>query len=270
MSLASIMVSVDLGRAAADRVRLAADLADRFEAGLTGVAARRIATPAPVGDFAAVQEAYDAARDALAADCARARDVFTGHAGAARRTEWRQAEAAPEAFLIRQARGADLVVVGRDPRQEGGGAMGAAPGTVLMEAGRPVLVVPPETARLAAARVVVAWKDTPEARRAVTAALPFVRRADQVFVVTAGSEARFEGAGEVADLLARHGAHVTAHLLDAPAREVAGEILRFARRQDADLVVMGAYGHSRLREWLLGGVTEDVLRACPLCCLMSH
>ncbi|MGF3021717.1 universal stress protein [Methylobacterium aquaticum] len=270
MSIASIMVSLDLGRSAADRVRLAADLAVRFEAGLTGLAARTIDAPAPVGDIVAAQDVYAWDRRALIDELAQARVVFARNAGTALRTDWRQGEAGAEAFLVRQALAADLVVVGRDPQGDGAGALGAAPGPVLMEVGRPVLAVPPRTDRLAAARIVVAWKDAPEARRAVTAALPFITRADQVFVVSVGSEARLEGAGEVADHLARHGAHVTAHPLTGPTRDVAGEILRFAAQQDADLVVMGGYGHSRLREWLLGGVTRDILDDAPLCCLMCH
>ncbi|MCF4128824.1 universal stress protein [Methylobacterium sp. SyP6R] len=270
MSIASIMVSLDLGRSAGDRVRLAADLAGRFEAGLIGIAARTIDTPAPVGDILEAQDAYAEERAALVDDLAEARTIFARSSGSALRTEWRQIEAGPEAFLVRQARGADLVVVGRDPRGDGAGALGAAPGPVLMEVGRPVLVVPPGIDRLAAARIVVAWKDAPEARRAVTAALPFITRADQVFVVGVGREASHEGAGEVADLLARHGAHVTAHALEAPNRTVAGEILHFSERHDADLVVMGGYGHARLREWLLGGVTRDILQDAPLCCLMCH
>jgi nucleotide-binding universal stress UspA family protein len=110
----------------------------------------------------------------------------------------------------------------------------------------------------------------PEARRAVSAALPFIGRADQVFVAAAGSDARFEGAEEVSELLCRHGAHITMNLLDAPGGAVADAVLRFAKREEADLIVMGGYGHSRLREWLFGGVTRDILRASPLCCLMSH
>ncbi|UHC17590.1 universal stress protein [Methylobacterium currus] len=270
MSIASIMVSLDLGRSAADRVRLAADLAGRFEAGLTGLAARTIDAPAPVGDIVTAQETYAKDRAALVDALARAQDVFERNGGAALRREWRQAEADPEAYLIQQARGADLVVLGRDPRQDGADAMGAAPGAVLMEVGRPVLVVPPGVDRLKAARIVVAWKDGPEARRAVTAALPFIALADQVFVVSAGREARLEGAEEVSDFLARHGVHVTTHRLDAAAGDIADAIIRFAGRHDADLVVMGAYGHSRLREWLLGGMTRSILQTSPLCCLMSH
>lgn len=270
MSIANIMVSLDLGRMAAERVRVAAGLAKRFEATLVGVAARKAEVPGPVGDIEAAQAAYDEEMAKLADELGQAKTVFTRNAGGAPRTGWRQAEAPPETFLVRQARGADLVVVGRDPHEDGAATMAAAPGAVLMQVGRPVLVVPPGLRSLEAARIVVAWKDGSEARRAVTAALPFIARADQVFVASAGSDARFEGAEDVSELLARHGAHVTTHLLNAPAPEIADEILRFANRQDADLVVMGGYGHTRLREWLLGGVTRDMLRISPLCCLMSH
>lgn len=270
MSIASIMVSVDSGRASAHRVRLAADLADRFEAALTGIAARRIPGPGPADNIEAAQAAYDEERAKLAAELDQAKEIFDHNVAPAARTGWRQAEAGAEAFLVQQARGADLVVVGRNPAEGGAREMAADPGTVLMEVGRPVLVAPPGLERLKAARIVVAWKDAPESRRAVTAALPFVARADQVFVVSAGADARFEGAEEVSELLARHGAHVTTHFLDAAAGAIAEEILRFANRQDADLVVMGGYGRSRLHEWLFGGVTRDILQVSPFCCLMSH
>lgn len=270
MSIASIMVSLDPGEAGSARVRLAADLARRFEATLTGVAARKLPHPGPAADIASAQSSYDEERAKLAEELARARDIFEDEAGGDIRTGWREAEDEAEAFLVRQARGADLVVVGREAGRPGAEDMAVDPGLVLMEAGRPVLVVPPGVERLQAARIVVAWKDAPEARRAVSAALPFIRRADQVHVAAAGSEARFEGAEEVSELLARHGAHVTTHLWNAPVRETADEILRFAKRQDADLVVMGGYGHSRMREWLFGGVTRTMLRTSPLCCLMSH
>ncbi|MCX4194929.1 DEAD/DEAH box helicase [Methylobacterium organophilum] len=118
-------------------------------------------------------------------------------------------------------------------------------------------------------RIVVAWKDTPEARRAVSGALPFLRSAGQVFVVTTGQGARLEGAEEVAAHLKLHGAAVTTHLLTTAVSD-GEEILRFAREQQADLIVMGAYGHSRLREWAFGGATRDILQANSLCCLMAH
>ena len=106
-------------------------------------------------------------------------------------------------------------------------------------------------------------------RRAVSAALPFVGHADQVFVVTVGDDGGHEGAEAVTTHLARHGAHATTHLMRA-ARQESDDILEFAQHQDADLVVMGAYGHTRLREWLFGGVTYEMLHRSPLPCLMCH
>ena len=270
MSIASIMVALDTGEAAARRARLAADLARRFETTLTGVAARKLPSPGPTADIGEAQAAYDAERAKLADELVLARKVFQAGVGDDIRTSWRQAEDGAEAFLIRQGRGADLIVVGRDDPRARRDAMVPDPGAVLMEMGRPVLVVPPEVGHLDAARIVVAWKDAPEARRAGSAALPFSGRADKVLVAAAGSEARFEGAEEVSELLARHGAHVTTHLLDAPAGEVADTLLRFAKRENAALIVMGGYGRSRMREWLFGGVTRDILRNASLCCLMSH
>jgi nucleotide-binding universal stress UspA family protein len=271
MSLANIMVSVDLGAEAPRRVRLAAGLAERFEADLTGVAARRIPGPEKAGDFREAQSRYSEEQGRLVDDLASACAIFGGNAGTQVRTDWRQAEARPAAFLVEQARFADLVVVGRlGPDDDAAADLGVEPGPVLMEAGRPVLVVPPGVEQLMAARIVVAWKDCPEARRAIMAALPFIKRADQVFVASAGGDARFQGTEEISWHIARHGAHVTTHLLNASPGEEADEILRFARRQDADMVVMGAYGHSRLREWLFGGATRHILQATPACCLMSH
>lgn len=86
----------------------------------------------------------------------------------------------------------------------------------------------------------------------MTAALPFLRDADQVFVATVGDDAGHEGAEAVTGHLVRHGAHATTHLMRA-VRQESDDILEFAQHQDADLVVMGAYGHSRLREWIFGG-----------------
>lgn len=270
MIYANILVSVDLGDAAPDRIRLAAGLARRFEATLTGAAAEKVPVPLLIHDIDdARRQEEDNAREVRAA-LERAEAVFARSVGEGVRSEWHPAMAGPVTHLVSEARAADLVVVGRHggddlaPRQ-----FDVPPGPVLMEAGRPVLVVPPGTEHLKGARIVVAWKDGPSARRAVSAALPFVRTADQVYVATTGENARREGGEEVAAHLARHGAAVTTHFLRT-VDTAAAEILRFARAQDADLVVMGAYGHSRLREWVLGGVTQDVLRGSPVCCLMCH
>lgn len=274
MAYANILVSVDLDEAAADRIRLAAALARRFEATLTGAAACKVPAPDYVRDIGEIYDEDPHFEEKARALLAQAHALFERSAEAPLRRDWREALAGPISHLVEQARAADLLVVGRrgsdDPPR---GALGASPGPVLMEAARPVLVLPPRMepagSALRGARIVVAWKDGSEARRAVSAALPFIREADQVFVVSTGEGARNEGAEDVAGHLARHGAAVTTHLLRTVVSD-GDEILRFAVKQQADLIVMGAYGHTRLREWLFGGVTYEMLHRSPLPCLMCH
>ncbi|MBP1179918.1 universal stress protein [Methylobacterium sp. PvR107] len=270
MAYANILIPADLGAAAPDRIRLAADLARRFEATLTGVAAH--AVPAPI----LVRDVYDAIdqegrnKAQIQAILEQAHASFARFAGDGIRTDWRWCFADAVAHLVEQARAADLVVVSRrGPGDEDPGPLGVTPGRVLMEAGRPVLVVPPRTVSLKASRIVVAWKDGPEARRAVSGALPLLRGSDKVFVATVDTDARHGGAEDVAGHLARHGVHVTVHPLHS-ADDAGSELMRFALLQDADLIVLGAYGHSRLREWMFGGVTRDLLDRSPLCSLMCH
>jgi nucleotide-binding universal stress UspA family protein len=271
MRISNIMVSVDLGAASADRVQLAACVADRFEATLTGVAARQIITLIPVESPEASERIFEIEDRRAREDLARARALFERETCGRAATAWRSALAEPLAYLVEQARVADLVIVGRRGPADGDpGPMAVSAGALLMAAGRPVLVAPPGVERLAAKRVVVAWKDTREARRAVHDALPFLVRAEQVHVAVVSPGARHEGAADVAAYLSGHGVTAATHLLQEPETGAADEILRFAQRRDADLIVMGAYGHSRLREWIFGGATLDMLQTTALCCLMSH
>ncbi|MGU3402377.1 universal stress protein [Methylobacterium brachiatum] len=271
MTICNIMVSVDLGATAADRIQLAAGIAERFEAKLTGVAARQIVTMIPVESPDASERIFAIEEQRAREDLAEARALFEREAGTRVKTAWRSALAEPLSYLIEQARAADLVVLGRRGPGDGDpGLMDVPVGALLMEVGRPILVAPPGVERLAASRIVVAWKDTREARRAVHDALPFLIRADRVHVAVVGAGAGQEGAADVAAYLSGHGVHVSTHLLHQPETGAADELRRFARREEADLIVMGAYGHSRLREWILGGATRDMLQGTSLCCLMSH
>jgi nucleotide-binding universal stress UspA family protein len=271
MGYANIMVSLDLGPDSADRVQLAAGLAKLFEATLTGVAARPIPVPTALTNLQEDGIIRAAEERRFSEELARTRDLFNRNAGEQVQTAWRSAEAGALAYLIQQARAADLIVVGRHGTADGDpGEMDVMPGPLLMEAGRPVLVVPPGIEHLSADRIVVAWKDTPEARRAVSAALPFLRQADHVHVVTVGPEARLQGAEDVAAHLMRHDVNASTRLLFGGPPDEADEVLRFARREYADLLVMGAYGHSRLREWAFGGMTRDILQTANVCGLMSH
>ncbi len=187
--------------------------------------------------------------------------------------EWRSAIDSPTEFVIKQARAADLLIVSRD-RMVGDSSRSLDPGAVVLKAGRPLLAVPPDIQSLTAERVVIGWKDTREARRAVRDSLPLLREASNVAIIEIAepqeqdqSQLRIE---DVARYLTRHQVKLAKPPTPDAIGSVAGELLRVAREQKADLIVAGAYGHNRLGEWLFGGVTEELFHACPVCCLLSH
>ena len=137
-----------------------------------------------------------------------------------------------------------------------------------------MIVVPPNVDTLEAARIIVGWKDTREARRALRDALQFLQRAEAVTIVEVGdeeTEARARArAADVARYLGRHKVQVGPSIAARTKGGVADELIRLAKVEGADLIVAGAYGHSRLGEWAFGGVTRDLLASSPVCCLLSH
>jgi nucleotide-binding universal stress UspA family protein len=122
--------------------------------------------------------------------------------------------------------------------------------------------------------VVVAWKDTRECRRAVRDALPFLQQAKGVLLFAAGeSEGRSQDKTHLSDVtryLARHQVSVAEEVWRHARGPIATELLHFANNEKADLIVAGGYGHSRLGEWIFGGVTHELLAASPMCCMLSH
>ena len=144
-------------------------------------------------------------------------------------------------------------------------------GDLVMQAGRPVLVVAPAPLRLD--RVLLTWKDTRETRRAAADALPLLRKASHVCVVEMADEADLADVrrrlADVASWLGKHGVAAeclgTASTGDEPKR-----LHAIADEQEADLIVAGAYGHSRLREWALGGVTRTLLGQASRAAFVSH
>jgi nucleotide-binding universal stress UspA family protein len=150
----------------------------------------------------------------------------------------------------------------------------ALAGDLVLSVGRPVLFVPyagrfPATGK----RVLVAWNASREAARAVSDALPLLARAESFEVVAfeprPGDHGEVPGA-DIALYLARHGVKATAARQSAPEIDIGAQILSRAADTGADLIVMGGYGHSRLRELVLGGVTRSMLEAMTVPVLMSH
>jgi len=171
--------------------------------------------------------------------------------------------------LIVQSRRHDLVVVKGGKEDEGGLGLDSV-GRLVLSAGRPVLLAPNVPAR--AIRVVaVAWKDRPEAARAVAAAMPILEKARRVFVMTAGEddERHSDGKGVVAHLQ-WHGIDAEVHHVEQRGPNACDAVLETARVADADLLVAGAYGRSRLSEVIFGGFTEGLLDDASLPVLLLH
>jgi nucleotide-binding universal stress UspA family protein len=274
MSYATIMVHQSLDSTNDARLPIAVDLAQRFDTKLIGVAACEV-RPSAYGGGAFVESIISELRPVTQKRLSEAADRFRaateGHLQA---IEWRQAIAKATAYVAEQSRAADLVVTGTaregvylDPLTE------LDPGELIMQAGRPILIVPPEANRLVAKHIVVAWKDTRESRRAVLDALPFLQAATDVTVAEIASRSEITAAvrsGEdVAGWLKRHGVCAGAHAVVAD-EEPSTVIEGLLQQNGADLIVAGAYGHSRMEEWIFGGVTRDLLMKARCCCLFAN
>lgn len=269
------MVHLDLRSGNESALRAACELADRFGARVIGTAAGLPNVPVHLDGMVAssVLEAdYEQLKAAIERCETRFRDALES-AGCA--SEWRAAPAYPADFLATEARAADLVIVGRPdgeamffPQQS------LDIGDAVMQAGRPLLIVPPNQTCMPFGRALLAWKDTPQARRAAVAALPLLAHIENVMVVEVASDPRDKDAAarrvaDVAAWLRRHG--VAASASAEATTEDAGDVLRaIAAENGADLIVAGAYGRSRLREWVFGGVTRNLLQHCPVCTLLMH
>lgn len=276
MAIKDILLHLDASERAPVRLELAVQLAAASEAHLTGLFVLDVALP-PIADMAggggALAALLEEMRAAALADAARAEAAFRArceHEGIAH--EWRLVEGLTAEQVTFAAHYADLVVLGQ---AEPGGAEAAAPtiDDVLFYSGRPVLIVPyagsfPTIGR----RVLVGWKAGREASRALHDALPLMRGADIVRVLSvnpAGGPQHLPGAA-ITRHLARHGiAAEASHTVSEEVPE--GDILlNVAAEMGADLLVAGGYGHSRLREFVLGGVTRTLLQRMTLPVLLSH
>ena len=274
-----ILVHLDPTRAAARRLTAACDLAKRLQASLTALYA---ATPG----FAELPYAPAIGGPGLAGSLLEADDRRRAQAlkvfEEARRASgvdasWAQTSQVPvaEAFA-QQALFADLLVLGQ--RDAGDEEALAVPAdfveSVLLACGRPALVVPHIGAPATIGdTVAIAWKETPEAARAVTAALPFLRRAKRVYVLSWGEEPAPGVGGKPLDLeryLQAHGVSFTWDRAGAERQQIGELLLSRAFDFGADLLVMGCYGHSRAREWILGGASRTILESMTLPVLMVH
>lgn len=273
MTYSAIAVHVETD--AKERVTLALQLAKSCNATLVGVAAAMwqppvVAMGPEIGLLSA--DAIDASREQVETDLTAAASLFTKLTECKGvRTEWRSAVEFPHVALCSAANAADLVVVGSlDPYSIGSEYRTVNPGDVLIGAGRPVLVVPEGIGEIKGRKIVAAWKNTREARRALSDAMPLLVKAESVLLAHVKEGNGDDALSDAKSFLARHGVKVSIDSHEMKAASIDEELMQCASAFGADLIVAGAYGRSRLREWIFGGVTRGLLVQRAIACQFSH
>jgi nucleotide-binding universal stress UspA family protein len=273
----TILVHYDNGKGAPARLDIGIELAAAFGAHLACLYALK---------YEPMPSAAMEAREILLQAQARQREeslqaARRGYEECLRRNgfdkaEWRASGADALDAVTLHARYADLVVIGQKSPDWDSGVDQDFERSVPIAVGRPVLVVPYAFERRPVGkRVLVAWNASREAARAVNDALPLLKRASHVDVVAfepgkSGGAHGDEPGADIGLYLARHGVKVTVSHVDAPDLDVGNQLLSRAFDLSSDLIVMGAWGHSRLRELVLGGVTRTLLESMTVPVLMAH
>jgi len=235
-------------------------LARRFEATLIGFAAADsyVFVPGDDGGMAAA-EIMRERRIEIEDRLKVLKEEFLGLVGDD--AIWREEIGDPTRLLALHARAADLVVTGT-PVSGADRHRVVDIGTLVLSAGRPVLIAANRLVPPSPKKVLVAWKDTREARRAITDALPFLTGAQDVLVATIEEQNQRDARESVSDVvrhMMRHGIKARSEILDSDRGDACEAIVGLAHGIGADLVVAGGYGHSRLREWAFGGMTRSLL-----------
>jgi nucleotide-binding universal stress UspA family protein len=274
MSYATLMVHVDTEGELSGRVHVASDLADRFRAhliGVTGWGQMALFQPEETLTQSAPQQPL--LQNMMRSLDLKGQEFLAAVESNGRRAEWRSALDIPTEVVAREARAADLVIIG-NARTSNNPFLALDPGSLLLKVGRPVLVVPNRVNSLVPRRVAIAWKDVREGRRAVQDALPFLRQAESVMIIeaTEGDEITqpLHRVRDVAAYLSRHRVGVITERVRPDEVDVTETLLRFIHDENIHLIVAGAYGHSRLGELAFGGATRGLLAESPICYLFSH
>jgi nucleotide-binding universal stress UspA family protein len=276
MSYSAVMVHVDLYQSNDARLQIAGSLAARFDAALIGIAAAE-AVPVDYVEGVLLDERAIADRKALDGRMAdaewRFRSVAERHAN---KVDWRCASARPTEFVAQQARAADLLVAGAvQPDAASDPSRSLDPGALVLQAGRPVFIIPPDVTWLRMKHMLVAWKDSREARRAILDALPLLRCAQDVDVVAIPEGDDVTPADlrkQVDDVVAWLGRHdvVGFGMVPEPNGSAADQLAFLASETGADIVIAGAYGHARMAQQIFGGVTQSILTRANHCTLFAH
>jgi nucleotide-binding universal stress UspA family protein len=276
MTYATVMVALSIDRSNTARLEIAGQLAERFSARLIGITAAEYGPPLYFTSGQRGQDLIEQGRLAIKARVAQLESEFrkaVQNRGA--EAEWRWAEEFPSRYIVQQARACDIIVVGEAGRSGISDPFAQiSPSDLVMPAGRPLLVVANDCNWLDLRSVLIGWKDTAEARRAAADALPLLQKATDVTVVEVVEEETSRAAAlsrvrDVVAWLARHGVRAS-ELVPSQCGEPTAQLERIAGELGAGLIVAGAYGHSRLREWVFGGVTRRLINPSSRCSLLSR
>jgi len=219
---------------------------------------------------AMVEQLMSAMAQTIATRAARARDAYQkACADAGGKISWRETTGREADVVAAVGRLTDLIVIGR-PNGEAEAPLAATLDAALFDTGRPVLVASPNAAHGVGGRVALAWNGSAQAARVVASALPILEAADHVSVLTVGTIDSAATAQDLIAYLGRHDVRASHEAVAAGGASTGAVLLAHAEQTRADLLVMGAYGHSRLREMILGGATRDVLSAATIPVLMAH
>jgi nucleotide-binding universal stress UspA family protein len=270
MSYKSIILNLAVDEPPAPMVKLGVELAEWFGARLIGLAAADVPPLVATGDGLVYEgEIMQIERTKIEKRLAELRAEFESLVPSSIISEWEQEVRSPTRSLSVAACRADLIVTDSDKGENPFRAVNI--GSLVLGIGRPVLVTASDVRHVMAKTILVAWKDTREARRAVADALPFLAKANEVVIATID----IDRDGSIRDSLADVSVFLEHHGIKARIELIAGDgdgdrLLTFARSIHADLIVSGAYGHSRLREWAFGGVTRTLIGESGINRFMSY
>jgi nucleotide-binding universal stress UspA family protein len=260
MSYRTIVVELQADRLPAARLAAARALARRFGASLVGM---HVMPPPFVpalweggGAVYLGPEIIATQTKAIQETNERVKALFEEICGADPAAMWREEEGEPSRRVAEAARSADLVIT-TSAQAASDAASGLAEG-LLTAAGVPVLVLPPNYVGDGGRTALVGWDGSREATRAIHAALPFLEEARSVVLCAVGEPAG-TGLDDAALMLRRHGVQVEPERVNGSDSDAGAVLLARAATHGAELLVMGAYGHTRLREFVFGGATRDVL-----------
>jgi nucleotide-binding universal stress UspA family protein len=275
VNYATLMVHLELGHPNTALLKLTSALAERLHAAVIGIA---VCQPIRIiyNDGYIPADVIEQDRKQIDGELKAAEAEFRTALTAPVAVDWRSAvtHAPLSEHLAAEACCADLVITGVEPNPSIFDTSRFVDiGDLVMQTGRPCLIVPAQIETLSLEHVLIGWKDTGETRRAIRDALPLLAAARRVTVVEIASEENLAAARsrlqDVANWLKRHGIDATPIATPATGDDAA-QLSAAVQEQRADLLVAGAYGHSRVREWAFGGVTRDLLLRAGRCALVSH